>query len=61
VYSVFTNLKNNLVVDISDERIVMRDNEGSVTMRHIKDAQFTGRATAYRKAVVDDPSAICAT
>jgi hypothetical protein len=59
VYSVSTSLKNKLVIDITDERIVMRDNEGAVTLRHIKDAQFTTRATAYRRAVVDDPNAVC--
>jgi hypothetical protein len=59
VYSVATDQKSKLVVDITDERIVMRDNEGSVTLHHIKDAQFTARTTAYRRAVVDNPEAVC--
>jgi len=59
-FFVDTDKGDRLVLDVRDDRIMMRDDEGTVTLRRIKDADFAARADAYRRAVVDHPAARCA-
>jgi hypothetical protein len=60
-YFVITDKGERIVLNITDDRLVMHDDEGDATLKHIKDAEFTTRATAYRRATIDHPDAICTT
>jgi hypothetical protein len=58
-YFVITDKGERIVLDITDQRIVMHDDEGDATLKHISDTQFTARAAAYRRATIDHPDAVC--
>ncbi|MFN2460076.1 MAG: hypothetical protein ABR591_05260 [Candidatus Velthaea sp.] len=57
--AVDTDRGDKLVLDLGDDRIVMHDAEGVVTLRRIAGRELDATAERYRRAVVDRPEARC--